>query len=206
MLRQFRNPVVIITKNYLVTRDLDHLSALARYQAAMVYLSITTLDADLCRKLEPRASMPERRLAAIEHVSAAGVPVGVLVSPIIPGINDHEVPSILQAAHDAGARYAGSMPIRLPHAVGPLFEQWLTEHYPTKKAKVLNRIKAMRGGQLNDPRFGSRMRGEGIFAKQLRDLFRLSCRKVGISNRGATLSTEAFQSLDSAQLSLFTRQ
>ncbi len=206
VLRAFRNPVVIITKNHLVTRDLDLLAELAVHLAAMVYLSITTLDAELCRKLEPRASMPERRLAAIEQVAAAGVPVGVLASPIIPGLNDHEVPSILQATHQAGARYAGSMPVRLPHAVGPLFEQWLSEHYPSKKSKVLNRIKAMRGGQLNDPRFGSRMQGEGIFAQQLRDLFRLSCRKVGINGRGPTLSTAAFQSLDSTQLSLFTRQ
>ena len=203
VLRAFRNPVVIITKNHLVTRDLDLLAELARFDAAMVYLSITTLDATLCRKLEPRTSVPERRLAAIERVAAAGVPVGVLVSPVIPGLNDHEVPSILQAAQQAGARYAGSMPVRLPHAVGPLFEQWLSEHYPTKKSKILNRIKAMRGGQLNDPRFGLRMRGEGIFAQQLRDLFRLSCRKVGIHAHGPTLSTEAFQVPGQAQLNLF---
>lgn len=204
VLRAFRNPVVIISKNYLVTRDLDLLTELSRYQAAMVYLSITTLDTELCRKLEPRASIPQRRLAAIEQVAAAGVPVGVLVAPVIPGLNDHEVPSILRAAHRVGARYAGSIPVRLPHTVGPLLEQWLNEHYPTKKSKVLNRIKAMRGGKLNDPRFGSRMRGEGIFAQQLRDLFRLSCRKVGINSRGPTLSTEAFRVPGSRQLSLFT--
>jgi DNA repair photolyase len=203
VLREFRNPVVIITKNHLVTRDLDLLAELAIHQAAMVYISITTLDAALCRQLEPRASIPERRLAAIEQAAAAGVSVGVLVAPVIPGLNDHEVPSILHAAHRAGARYAGSIPVRLPHAVGPLLEQWLSEHYPTKKSKVLNRIKAMRGGQLNDPRFGSRMRGEGIFAEQLHDLFRLSCRKVGISSRGPNLSTEAFRVPGSGQLSLF---
>lgn len=204
VLRAFRNPVMIITKNHLVTRDLDILAELAHHQAAMVYLSITTLDAELSHKLEPRASIPERRLAAIEQIAEVGVPVGILASPIIPGLNDHEVPSILQAAHLAGARYAGSMPVRLPHAVGLLFEQWLSQHYPAKKSKILNRIKAMRGGQLNDPRFGSRMRGEGVFAQQLRDLFRLSCRKVGISSRGPTLSSEAFRVPGSSQLSLFT--
>ena len=204
VLTEFRNPVVMITKNFLVTRDLDLLRDLAQDQAAMVYLSITTLDPELCRRLEPRASIPERRLAAIETLATGGVPVAVLVAPVIPGLTDHEMPNIMASAARAGARYAGFVPLRLPHVVGHLFEQWLSQHYPTKKNKILNRIKAMRGGKLNDPSFGSRMRGEGIFAEQLDSLFALSCRKAGIRSRSPELSTSAFRSPTGPQLSLFS--
>jgi DNA repair photolyase len=164
VLAEFRNPVVIITKNHLVTRDVDVLGELAQYEAVRVFLSITTLDGGLGRVMEPRASHPLRRLAAIEMLSQAGVPTGVLVAPVIPGLTDHELPSIITAAVQAGARAAGYVTLRLPHGVGPLFEQWLTQHFPDRKDKVLHRIRAIRGGQLNDPRFSSRMRGEGIFA------------------------------------------
>lgn len=203
VLAEFRNPVVIITKNHLVTRDVDLLKELARYNAARVFLSITTLDGSLSRVMEPRASHPTRRLAAIEALSQAGVPTGVLVAPVIPGLTDHELPSIIAAAAQAGARSASYVTVRLPHGVGPLFEEWLSQHFPARKDKVLSRIRAIRGGKLNDPRFSSRMRGEGIFAEQIEALFALACRKAGIDGRGPTLSTAAFRIPANAQLSLF---
>jgi DNA repair photolyase len=203
VLAEFRNPVVIITKNHLVTRDVDVLGELARYEAVRVFLSITTLDGGLGRVMEPRASHPLRRLAAIEMLSQAGVPTGVLVAPVIPGLTDHELPSIITAAVQAGARAAGYVTLRLPHGVGPLFEQWLTQHFPDRKDKVLHRIRAIRGGQLNDPRFSSRMRGEGIFAEQIAALFALACRKAGIDERGSVLSTAAFRMPSNSQLPLF---
>jgi len=203
VLAECRNPVVIITKNHLVTRDVDILSELAQYEAARVFLSVTTLDGGLSRVMEPRASYPLRRLAAIEMLSQAGVPTGVLVAPVIPGLTDHEVPSIITAAVQAGARAAGYVTLRLPHGVGPLFEQWLTQHFPDRKDKVLHRIRAIRGGQLNDPRFSSRMRGEGIFAEQIAALFALACRKAGIDGRGSALSTAAFRMPSNSQLPLF---
>ena len=203
VLAEFRNPVVIITKNHLVTRDVDLLSELAHYKAARVFLSITTLDGHLARVMEPRASHPTRRLAAIKTLSLAGVPTGVLTAPVIPGLNDHELPSIIAAAARAGVQSAGYVPLRLPYGLGPLFEQWLSQHFPGRKDKVLHRIRAMRGGKLNDPNFGSRMRGEGIFAEQIGALFALACRRAGIDGRGPALSTAAFRVPSASQLSLF---
>jgi DNA repair photolyase len=203
VLAEFRNPVVIITKNQLVMRDVDLLRELAQYDAARVFLSVTTLDGSLSRAMEPRASHPTRRLAAIEALSQAGVQTGVLVAPVIPGLTDHELPSILAAAVQAGARAAGYTTLRLPHGVGPLFEQWLEQHFPDRKEKVLHRIRAIRGGKLNDPRFHSRMRGEGLFAEQIRSLFALACRRAGIDGRGPALSTAAFRTPSDRQLSLF---
>jgi DNA repair photolyase len=200
VLAEFRNPVVIITKNYLVTRDRDLLAELARHQAVAVNLSVTSLDGDLARVLEPRASHPSRRLAAIEALAQAGVPVGVLVAPVIPGLTDHELPSIIEACAKAGASFAGYVMLRLPFAVAPLFEQWLEQHVPERKDKVLKRIREIRGGRLNDPRFGSRLTGEGIFAEQIAALFSMACRKAGFNARPA-LSTAAFRR-PSPQLSL----
>lgn len=204
VLVEFRNPVVIVTKNYLVTRDVDLLRELARYEAAMVFLSVTTLDGHLAGVLEPRASQPTRRLAAIEALAQAGVPVGVLVAPVIPGLTDHEMPAIIAAAARVGAQSAGYVTLRLPHGVGALFEDWLSQHVPTKKAKILQRIRALRGGKLNDARFGVRMQGEGVFAAQIASLFTLACRKAGLRNRDVRLSTAAFRRPAGAQLSLFT--
>lgn len=201
---EFRNPVAIVTKNYLVTRDLDLLTQLAQYHAVAVYLSVTSLDGHLARILEPRASQPVRRLAAIEALAQAGVPVGVLVAPVIPGLTDHEIPAIVAAAARVGAQYAGYVPLRLPHEVAPLFETWLAQHVPTKKAKILHHIRALRGGKLNDARFGSRMQGEGIFAEQITALFALACRKAGLRGRHVQLSTAAFRRPAEGQLSLFT--
>jgi DNA repair photolyase len=203
VLVEFRNPVAIITKNRLVTRDIDLLSELARHQAAAVFLSITTLDGSLARTLEPRASHPRARLAALEELSKAGIPAGVMVAPVIPGLTDHELPSIIAAAVDSGARRAGYIALRLPLAVAPLFEQWLARHFPDRKEKVLNRIRGIRGGRLNDPRFGSRMHGEGPIADLIEGLFQTACRKAGLTRRGPGLSTAAFRRPPSQQQMMF---
>jgi DNA repair photolyase len=193
VLVEFRNPAVIITKSHLVTRDVDLLGELARCDAVAVFLSVTSLDGHLARLLEPRAAQPSGRLAAIEVLAQAGIPVGVLVAPVIPGLTDHEIPAILAEAARRGARFAGHVSLRLPLGVANLFEQWLARHFPDRKDKVLNRVRAMRGGKLNDPRFGSRMRGEGVLADAIDDLFALGCRKAGIGERGPELSTASFQ-------------
>lgn len=205
VLAEFRNPVSVITKNHLVTRDIDLLSQLASIRAAAVMVSVTTLDAELARRMEPRTSAPRRRLEAIEALSSAGIPVGVMVAPIIPGLTDHEIPAILNAAAKAGARFAGVVPVRLPLAVAPLFENWLERNYPNRKDKVLNRIRSLRGGKLNDSNFGSRMKGQGIFAKQISTMFKLAVRKAGLDKPFPSLSTEHFRRVHSVggQLDLF---
>jgi len=205
-LLEFRNPVVIVTKNFLVTRDIDLLSELARYQCAAVLISLTTLDQRLSGLMEPRASRPDRRLEAIAALSQAGIPVGFLLAPMIPALTDAEAPAIVQAAARAGAGFGSYTPLRLPHAVKSIFESWLEQHYPGKKEKVLNRIRAIRGGKLNDPNFNSRMRGEGIFAEQMAELFRVACKKAGISEQRPRLSTEHFRRSPGSQMSLFDTQ
>jgi DNA repair photolyase len=201
VLARFRNPVGIITKNQLVIRDVDLLVELAAHDAAAVNISVTSIDPKLQRVLEPRTSAPRARLDAIAHLRKAGVPVGVMVAPIIPGLTDHEVPAILQACADA-ARTAGYVVVRLPFAVAPLFERWLAEHFPDRKEKVLGRIRHLRGGgRLNDPRFNSRMRGAGIFAEQIRSLFDVGRRRAGLGER-PRLSTAGFRR-PNEQLRLF---
>ena len=199
----FRNPVVIITKNHLVTRDIDILSQLAKYQCVGVTVSVTTLDPKLASLLEPRASTPKRRLAAIRALSDAGIPVGYLQAPMIPGLTDSEAPAIAQAAAQAGAQFCGYVALRLPFAVKLLFEEWLEQYYPEKKEKILNRIRSIRSGKLNDPNFKSRMRGEGIFAEQMSELFQLAQKRAGICERWPKLSTEHFRRPSKDQLTLF---
>ena len=200
---EYRNPVMVITKNHLVTRDKDVLASLARHQAAAVYLSVTTLDPVLARRMEPRASPPSRRLAAVRELARAGIPVGVLVAPIIPGLTDHEGPAILAAAAEAGAAFAGWTMLRLPYGVSNLFGEWLDQHYPLKKERVLAHIRDIRGGKLNGKEFGSRMRGEGHYAEQVWTLMRVSAGRLGLTGRIARLSPSAFRRGDDAQLSLF---
>ncbi|MES2568428.1 MAG: PA0069 family radical SAM protein [Verrucomicrobiota bacterium] len=202
VLLEFRNPVSIITKNHLVTRDIDLLAELARHQAVEVNLSITTLDSELARTLEPRASSPAHRLAAITKLREAGVPVRVMMAPVIPGLTDHEMPALLAAAAHAGACDAAYVPLRLPLAVAPLFEQWLERHAPGYKEKVLNRVRDMHGGKLYDSRFGKRMGGEGIFAGQMHTLFAVSKRKAAFEGTSPNLSTAGFQ-VPGAQMELF---
>ena len=203
VLLEFRNPVMIVTKNYLVTRDIDILSELARYQCAAVTISLTTIDSKLSSVMEPRTSSPPRRLAAIKMLSEAGIPAGYLQAPMIPGLTDSEAPAIARAAAAAGASFAGYTALRLPFAVQALFEQWLAQHYPDRKEKVLKRIRAIRGGKLNDPNFETRMRGEGIFAEQMAKLFHLACKKAGIHEGRPSLSTKHFRAPSRLQLDLF---
>jgi DNA repair photolyase len=203
VLADFRQPVLIVTKNHLVTRDLDLLSELAARRAAAVVLSVTTLDAALARALEPRTSTPARRLAAVEALAKAGVPAGVNVAPVIPGLTDHEIPAILKAAAAAGASFAGCALLRLPLAVKEIFEAWLREHAPGKAEKVLHRIRGVRSGRLNDPRFGSRMSGEGAYAEQVAALFELARKKTGLAKEPPELSTASFRLPPGPQLTLF---
>jgi DNA repair photolyase len=203
VLAEFNNPVGIITKNHLVTRDIDLLSKLASQNAAVVLLSITTLDSELSSRMEPRASAPRRRLDAIAELTAAGIPAGVMAAPVIPGLTDHEIPAILKAAAQAGARWAGYTAVRLPFAVADLFSDWLARHYPDRREKVLNRIREMRGGQLNDPDFGTRMRGEGIWAKQIKELFAIAKRSAGITGKFPELSTANFKRPQPEQMNLW---
>ena len=204
VMAKYHNPVSIVTKNALVSRDCDILAELVKDQAVMVFLSVTTLDAELARRLEPRASTPARRLAALSALSEAGIPAGVMVAPIIPGLTDHEIPTILEAAAQVGAQFAGHTVVRLPYSVSDLFIQWLDDHYPDRKNKVLNRIRSMRQGKLNDPRYKSRMKGEGVFAESIHTLFAAASRKAGLSGPIPKLSTEAFRRPGQAiQLALF---
>lgn len=204
VLLEFRNPVALITKNFLVTRDVDVLSELAKFNCASVCLSITTLDSDLRKVMEPRTSPPMARLNAIRKLAEAKIPVSVNVAPIIPGLTDHEMPAILKAAREVGATSAGFTIVRLPYANTQLFESWLQTHFPDRKEKVLNRIKAMRGGKLYDSQFGKRMSGEGIFAEQIAQMFEVAKRKAGFQDGFAELSTASFRRAGGAQLSLFS--
>ena len=203
VLVEFLNPVVIITKNELVTRDIDLLSTLASHHGIVVYISITTLDGTLAGELEPRASQPARRLAAMEALSAAGIPTGVLVAPVIPGLTDHEMPAIIAAAAKSGAVTAGYVPLRLPYGLAPMFEEWLEQHAPLQKDKVIGRIRELRGGKLNDPNFNSRMRAEGPYADHMRRLFEVSCRKAGMNAEKPALTAEFFRRPGPAQPRLF---
>ncbi len=203
VLVEFQNPIVIITKNELVTRDIDLLSKLARLDAALIFVSVTSLDGELARELEPRASQPVRRLATIEELAKAGIPVGALVAPVIPGLTDHEMPAIISAVARAGAVAAGYVPLRLPYGVAPLFEEWLTLHRPLQKEKILNRIRDIRGGRLNDPNFTTRMQGSGPYAEHISELFEFSCRKAGLNSSRPNLSARAFRRPAPAQMSLF---
>ena len=193
VLAECRNPVGLVTKNFLVTRDIDLLQELARYQAVAVHLSVTTLDRELARRLEPRTSSPAQRLRAIESLAAAGIPVGVLVAPVIPALTDHEIPRILEAAARAGARAAAMQLLRLPLAVTPLFTQWLEREEPGRKENVLQRMRSMHDGKLSDSRFGTRMQGEGILAEQISQMFRVACRKASLDAESPNLSIAAFR-------------
>jgi DNA repair photolyase len=200
---EFRNPVSIITKNYMVTRDIDYLSELARHKAARVTLSITTLNGKLARAMEPRTSQPGRRLQAIEKLSKAGIPVGVNVAPIIPGLTDHECANILKAAKDAGATRAGYTLVRLPFGVKDLFKDWLEQHFPDRKDKVLNKIRDIRGGKLNDSTYGQRFKGNGNYAQQIADLFDIYTKRMGLNQERTPLSTAAFKPARGYQMDLF---
>jgi len=199
---EFRNPVGIVTKSELVTRDIDILQTMSKPDIAAVHLSVTSLDASLANKLEPRASSPQRRLRAVEALSKAGIRVGIMIGPVIPGLNDHEISDILSASADAGALSAGYIILRLPHGVKELFSDWLEAHYPNKKDRVLNRIKDTRGGEMYDAKYGKRIRGVGEYANQIERMFDLGIKRCGFGQKLPPLSTDHFR-VPQDQLSLF---
>ncbi len=205
VLDRLDHPVGIVTKSALVMRDVDILSRMARRRLATVALSITTLDRELARTMEPRASTPAKRLGAMRTLSEAGVPVGVMVAPIVPGLTDHEMESILEAASEAGAGRAGYVLLRLPLEVRDLFLEWLTVHAPNRARRVVSLLQGMRAGRLNDANFGSRMTGAGPYADLLATRFAAATRRLGLARRGPELDTESFRppSRDPAQLALF---
>ncbi|HEY3876607.1 MAG TPA: PA0069 family radical SAM protein [Candidatus Kapabacteria bacterium] len=195
---EYRNPVGIITKNALILRDSDLLSEMAKLKLVSVFLSVTSLDRELARKLEPRTSTPERRLHAIKTLSEAGVHTGVMIGPVIPGLNDEEVPAILRAAREAGAKSAGYNMVRLPYSVRPIFEEWLEKNVPLEAKKIITRIQMVRengqeNARMNDPNFGTRMRGTGGYAEYIKDLFRKTCKRLGLNEERGHLTTEHFR-------------
>ncbi len=204
VMAEFRHPVGIITKNHMVTRDIDILQELRRFDAIAVNISLTTLNAELTRTMEPRTSRPKARLRAIEKLSAAGIPVNVLMGPIIPGLTDHEIPTLLKAAAQAGARSAGYTMLRLSYGLRELFTEWLDTHYPLKKSRVLGRIRDIRGGKLNDTRWGVRQTGEGPYAEHIAQVFAVHKKKHGLHKPYPGLSTKSFRRRpQDGQLSLF---
>jgi DNA repair photolyase len=193
VLRRFRHPVAIVTKSALIERDIDILSEMAQRRLVSVYVSMTTLDAGLARKLEPRASAPQRRLQTIRKLAQAGVPVSTLVAPVIPVLTDPEMDAILAAVKDAGAQSAAYIMLRLPLEVSELFQQWLQEHYPLKAAHVMTRVRDTRGGKDYDSRFGVRLSGSGAFADIIAQRFALACRRLDLKPRDYSLDNSAFR-------------
>ena len=202
VLADFNNPVGIVTKNHMVTRDIDILGDMARRNLVEVFLSVTTLDKDLARAMEPRASTPQRRLDAIRALAEAGIPVGVMTSPMIPGLNDHEMESILEAAMDAGATRAGYIVLRLPLEIKELFEEWLRAHRPDRAERVLSLIRQIRGGELYQAEFGTRMKGEGPIAQLLSARFAAATKRLGLNRTRYRLDTQAFRVPESARTAL----
>jgi DNA repair photolyase len=186
VLAEHRHPVSIVTKSALVMRDIDILAPMAEQGLASVALSVTTCDAALARAMEPRASSPAKRLDAIRQLARAGIPTGVMVAPVIPGLTDHELEAILIRAHDAGAERAGYILLRLPRELRGLFDEWLDVHAPDRKQRILNRIREMRGGDLYQSEFGTRMRGTGAASELLQTRFHLACRRLGFTIDGRT--------------------
>ena len=182
VLARCRHPVSIVTKGALVVRDIDILTDLARDNLVGVTVSITSLDPETKRTLEPRAAAPQARLRAVNQLSRAGIPVGILVAPVIPALTDHEMERIMEAAVGVGARWAGYVMLRLPYEVKDLFREWLAEHHPQRAAHVMALIQDVRGGRDNDPNFGSRMRGTGPVAKLIRNRFQIAHRRLGLAN------------------------
>ena len=196
VLARCRHPVTIVTKSAAILRDVDLLAPMAADGLAMVCVSVTSLDAELARKLEPRAAAPHRRLQAIEQLSAAGIPVGAMVAPIIPGLTDHQLEAILAAVVRAGASQASYVLLRLPYEIKDLFEGWLQAHAPLRKDHVLALVRACRGGRLNDPAFGRRMRGEGAYAQLIARRFAVARHKHGLKPIDRTLRTDLFEPPD----------
>jgi DNA repair photolyase len=203
VLAEFRNPCSIITKSRMVARDADLLQELARHGAVSVTVSLTTLDPDVARKMEPRAAQPRARLAAVESLARAGVPVGVNLAPIVPALTDHEIPALCAAAAGAGAQWAGWVMLRLPFSVKELFAKWLADHFPDRRDKILHRVESVRDGKLYQHEFGVRQRGTGVFAQQIAELVSLGRKRHGLAERGPELSIAAFRKPGGSQPALF---
>jgi DNA repair photolyase len=205
VLSQSRHAFSLITKSSLVERDLDLIAPMAQQRLVAAYVSITTLDSELARILEPRACSPMRRLRTIETLARAGVPVGVSVSPVIPFLNEPELERILESAAQCGASAAFSVVLRLPWEVNPLFQNWLQQHFPQRAARIMARVRDMRDGRDNDPNFGSRMTGQGVWAQLLRQRFDKACARLGLNRQRIELDLTQFRPppADPAQQSLF---
>jgi DNA repair photolyase len=205
LLAACHHPLTIVTKSALVERDIDLLAPMAAKNLARVYFSVTTLDRELARKMEPRAAAPQRRLAAVKALADAGIPVGVMAAPMIPQLNDKDLEAILEAGAANGARWAGWTMLRLPHEVKDLFRDWLAQHYPLRAEHVMSIVRQVRGGRDNDPNFGSRMRGTGQFADLIGRRFELACKRLGLNaERASTLDTSHFRPPhNTSQLTLF---
>jgi DNA repair photolyase len=193
VLAEHDHPVGIVTKNALIERDIDILAPMAKKNLVTAFISLNNLDHDLARRLEPRCSAPARRLEAMRRLSAAGIPTGVIVAPVIPFLTDHQIEPVLEAAYAAGARSTGYVLMRLPWEVKDLFRDWLETHYPLKAKHVMSRVHQMRGGRDNDPNFGSRMSGDGELAELLRKRFDIACERIGFNARDWTLDTTRFR-------------
>jgi len=199
----YRNPVSVITKNALILRDIDILKEMAGLNLVSIILSITTLDKELANKMEPRTSIPERRLRVIEELANNNIPVGINLAPVIPGLNDKEIPIILKRAAESGAVFAGYMLIRLPYSVKDLFADWLRCEMPGRAGKILNSIKGMHSGKLNESEFGRRFKGEGELAMTINKLFKVSCRKFKLNGERINLTNGLFRRNSGNQLKLF---
>jgi len=193
VLRDFNHPAAIVTKGSLIERDLDILSEMAAKGLVRVGISVTTLDQDLSRRMEPRAPTPARRLAVINRLSSAGVPVRLMASPVVPGLTDHELEALLAAGAAAGADAASWIMLRLPREVSELWQAWLAEHEPGRAAKVMARLREMHGGRDYDPRWGQRMRGEGEYAEMIGRRFQMACKRLGLLSSAAPLTCDLFQ-------------
>ncbi len=204
VLDKANHPVAIVTKSALILRDLDILSSMAERGLAKVAISVTTLDRKLARSMEPRASTPSRRLEAIRGLSQAGVPTGVLVAPVIPALNDHEIERVLDSAKAAGATEAGYVLLRLPYEVSPLFRDWLLQNYPDRYRHVMSLVRSMRGGKDYDAEFGKRMKGAGPYAWQISRRFEMATKRLGMIRRSMHLRDDLFTPPDGSgvQLSL----
>ena len=205
VLARTRHPFTTVTKSSLVERDVDLIAPAAAQGLAAVFFSLTTLDHSLSRKLEPRAASPQRRLRAIRTMAQAGVPVHVNLAPVIPFINEPEIEALLEAAAEAGARFAHYAVVRLPWEVNPIFQEWLQAHFPDRMQRVLNRVRDMRGGKEYDARFGVRMKGEGLWADLIRQRFEKGLARYGLRRDGTPLRTDLFvpPRADKPQLDLF---
>lgn len=205
VLAECRHPVTIVSKSALIERDIDLLAPMAAEGLAQVFISITTLDRELARRMEPRAAAPQRRVETIRRLAAAGIPVGVMFAPIIPALNDHELERVLETAAQAGCTQAGYVVLRLPREVNPIFKQWLAQHYPLKYERVMNRIRDIRGGHESDAGFGSRMKGEGVFATLIAQRYARACRELALNRARHAPNTSAFRPPreNDAQLDMF---